>query len=213
MAVQLVSRLSIFFRSAAQSASTQCLRRDFGNWEVPSPILQQRKLLRRRVLLPGRPFSTRDFLKKLDGEQQEPNPAQLADIGESELARNKTLLAGYTETGFVVNNVELEGSILCLPRSSFLWAPRRFEDITQSTLRLIPLLFPTIEVLIIGSGDKTRRPDPELASFFRDHGIVVEQMTTVSAIGTFNILNTEDRRVGAALLHPSADWSDDEEVD
>lgn len=163
-------------------------------------------------------LSTRDFLKKVDenlvedggarGKQASPNPAQLADISASDAAHNKSIIAGYTEKGFLVNNVEMEGSCLVLPRSSFLWAPRTFEEITPESLRLIPLIFPSLEILLLGSGDRTRRPDPELAAAFRNKGIVVEQMTTVSAIGTFNILNTEDRRIGAALLHPSADWNE-----
>lgn len=38
----------------------------------------------------------------------------------------------------------------------------------------------------------------------------VEQTSTTAAIGTFNILNAEDRLVAAALLHPSCDWEDEE---
>ena len=166
-------------------------------------------------------FSTRDFLKKVDddlvedggarGKQRKeaaPNPAILADANATEAAHNKSIIGGYTENGFLVNNVEMEGSCLVLPRSSFLWAPRTFEEITPESLKIIPLIFPSLEILLLGSGDRTRRPDPELAAAFRNQGIVVEQMTTVSAIGTFNILNTEDRRIGAALLHPSADWNE-----
>jgi hypothetical protein len=41
----------------------------------------------------------------------------------------------------------------------------------------------------------------------------VEQTNTTAAIGTFNVLNAEDRLVAAALLHPSCDWDDGEVVD
>ena len=52
----------------------------------------------------------------------------------------------------------------------------------------------------------SRPPNPDLVAYFREHGIVVEQMNTLSSLSTFNILNEEERRVAAALLHPSADW-------
>jgi hypothetical protein len=38
----------------------------------------------------------------------------------------------------------------------------------------------------------------------------VEQLNTTKAIGTFNVLNMDDRLVAAALLHPSCDWTGDE---
>ena len=69
---------------------------------------------------------------------------------------------------------------------------------------------PLTEILLIGTGEVSRPPRPELVAYFRQHGIVVEQMNTTSSLSTFNILNEEDRRVAAALLHPSADWDDDE---
>jgi uncharacterized protein len=179
-----------------------------------------------------RGFSTRDFLKKIDdmleddkgargakakkkkGETQEtaPNPAVLQDVTtDLNFVRNKSILAGYTDTGFVVNGVDYEGSLLCLPRSAYLWGPKTFPEITPDSLALVPSIFPNIEILLVGSGERTRRPNDRLIAHFREKGIVVEQMTTLGAIGTFNILNTEDRRVAAAMLHPRCDWDDQDD--
>ena len=36
--------------------------------------------------------------------------------------------------------------------------------------------------------------------FFKQHGIIVEILTTVNAASTFNVLNSEGRNVAAALL-------------
>jgi uncharacterized protein len=40
----------------------------------------------------------------------------------------------------------------------------------------------------------------DLVSYFRRKGIVLEAMNTTSAISTFNVLNSEGRNVGAAVL-------------
>ena len=152
------------------------------------------------------------------------------------------MAGGFTHRGFIVNEAELEGSVVLLPRSAFLWKPKTIEEVTVESLSLVSLLEPGIEILLIGCGDRQRRPSDALASYFRDLGVVVcfirgscavycaatrpktywlrtnmlelqvEQSSTSSAIGTFNILNTEDRLVAAALLHPSCDWADSEET-
>jgi len=147
------------------------------------------------------------------------------------------------------------------------------------SLAIIGLLDPPVELLLLGSGDRARRPCEKLAAHFRAMGIVVEQTNTVvflcvlyrpqtlfyskhiaqtalslptppspshsalshapsphvplyisrlsslnrprgitaqlSAIGTFNILNGEDRLVAAALVHPGegdSNWGEDNGV-
>lgn len=87
--------------------------------------------------------------------------------------RYKTVAGGFTQRGFIVNEAELEGSVLLLPRSAFLWKPKTFEEVTPESLSLVPLLDPSIEILLIGSGDHQRRPSEALAAHFRNLGIVV----------------------------------------
>ena len=115
----------------------------------------------------------------------------------------KTTVEGFTSNGFLVNNLELEGSVLCLPRSALLWAPQKVDEVTLGSLELIRLITPPIEILLIGCGDEPRRPDPEIVESMRRCGIVVEQADSLTCLSTFNILNSEDRRVAAALLHPA----------
>jgi len=162
------------------------------------------------VATSARGFSTRDFLKKVDNalvEDKDPKAtrAALADGSEEEISQYKTMLGGCTRTGFLVNDTELKGSVLALPRSTLLWRASRFEDVSVESLALLPLIEPRIEILLIGSGETVRRPNEEIVAHYRSLGVVVEQMTTLSAIGQFNIMNSEDRLVAAALLHPSAD--------
>eukprot|EP00617_Octactis_speculum_P012875 CAMPEP_0185779442 /NCGR_PEP_ID=MMETSP1174-20130828/95831_1 /TAXON_ID=35687 /ORGANISM="Dictyocha speculum, Strain CCMP1381" /LENGTH=119 /DNA_ID=CAMNT_0028468607 /DNA_START=163 /DNA_END=522 /DNA_ORIENTATION=- len=117
-----------------------------------------------------------------------------------------TLIEGYNEKGFIVNDQILKGSVVCFSRLSLLWTPRKFEDIDVTSLCLLPLIQPSIEMLVLGTGEELRRPPAELVKFLNKSGIAIEQMRTIHALETFNVLNQEDRRVAAALLHPSADW-------
>ncbi|CAN0540089.1 unnamed protein product, partial [Ectocarpus sp. 8 AP-2014] len=60
------------------------------------------------------------------------------------------------------------------------------------------------DLIIVGVGERmTARLDPVLVKHLASKGIRVEQMDTVNACSTFNVLNAEDRRVAAALLQLS----------
>jgi uncharacterized protein len=132
-----------------------------------------------------RVFSTRDFLAKVDPTLQENNaevPRVALDDSFAEESTTKTMAGGFSETGFYVNDVELEGSVMLLPRSSFLWAPKSFAEVTPESLKLIGLLEPTFEFLILGSGERTRRPNQAIIDHFKGLGVVVEQMNSVSVV-------------------------------
>jgi len=145
-------------------------------------------------------------------------------LGDS-LAHNdgvpKIILHGHSSTGFDVLNmiknmdqqddkmrqtggiVHCTGSILVLPSACFLWNVRQPEDLTVESLAPILLYRPKLEYLFIGSTlpihheqiksirQELRRSNPNL---------VVESLDLSNAMGTFNVLNGEDRRVAAALI-------------
>ena len=72
---------------------------------------------------------------------------------------------------------------------------------TLESLSVIRLYEPPVEYLFIGC-DKPIDPK-ELARIkkeFRKTEIVTEQMDIMNAMGTFNILNGEDRRVSCVLV-------------
>lgn len=93
--------------------------------------------------------------------------------------------------------------VLLLPRNFLIWNTVSFEDIDVKSLSLFTFLYPTLEILIIGCGKspKTRLPR-EVRDFFQLRGIVIEQMDSVNAAQTFNVLISEGRNVGAAILPP-----------
>ena len=133
---------------------------------------------------PEHHFSTRDFLAKVDPELKENNKevprTALDDLFAGEISlSNRTMAGGFSARGFTVNDVDLEGSVLLLPRSSYLWTPKNFDEVTPESLALFGLLEPKLEILLLGTGEHTRRPNASLAKHFKEMGIVVEQMTSV----------------------------------
>lgn len=113
----------------------------------------------------------------------------------------KPFVVKYGDHAFQINNVLVRQSVILLPNSFLLWNARSFQDITVKSLALFPLLYPTLEVLFIGCGERIPSPIPaEITTYFRKRGIVVEATSTMNAASTYNLLSAEGRNVAAALL-------------
>ncbi|KAK2650919.1 hypothetical protein Ddye_018408 [Dipteronia dyeriana] len=107
---------------------------------------------------------------------------------------------GYTDTGFTVNRVQYEGSLLCVGNLLMSWAPKKFSEITPDSLSIFQLVRPIPEILILGCGRYIEPVDPEVRRFIRCVGIKLEAVDSRNASSTYNILNEEGRIVAAALL-------------
>ncbi|GAU36309.1 hypothetical protein TSUD_353530 [Trifolium subterraneum] len=107
---------------------------------------------------------------------------------------------GFNDTGFTVNGVEYEGSLLCVGNLIMSWKPKKFSEITADSLSLFQIVRPIPEILIIGCGRNIQHVDPELRRFIRSTGMKLEAVDSRNAASTYNILNEEGRIVAAALL-------------
>ncbi|XP_027334143.1 NADH dehydrogenase [ubiquinone] 1 alpha subcomplex assembly factor 3 [Abrus precatorius] len=107
---------------------------------------------------------------------------------------------GYNDTGFTVNGVEYEGSLLCVGNLLMSWKPQKFSEITTDSLSLFQIVRPIPEILILGCGRNIQHVDPELRRFIRSIGMKLEAVDSRNAASTYNILNEEGRIVAAALL-------------
>lgn len=78
------------------------------------------------------------------------------------------------------------------------------EDINEESLRLVSLLEPKIDILILGVGDSDVNPafTKRVLEFMRKYKINVEVLRTETACSTFNFLNAENRMVAALLIPP-----------
>lgn len=136
--------------------------------------------------------------------------------------RPKVIVHSFAPTGFDVQNtvkridetegsdgvVHMNGSILVFPFGCFLWKVGSPADVTLESLAPVLLHRPKLDYLFIGCNNNSKETISDLnriQAAFRSHGIVVEQMALSNAVGTFNILNAEDRQVAAALVLDSGD--------
>ncbi|RWR81001.1 NADH dehydrogenase ubiquinone 1 alpha subcomplex assembly factor 3 [Cinnamomum micranthum f. kanehirae] len=107
---------------------------------------------------------------------------------------------GYSDTGFTVNGVDYEGSVLVYEKLVMSWSPKKFSEITQESLSIFKILKPVPDILLLGCGRYIEPIDPELRRFLRSTGMKLEVIDSRNASSTFNILNEEGRMVAAALL-------------
>ncbi|KAL3784160.1 hypothetical protein ACHAWO_006374 [Cyclotella atomus] len=136
--------------------------------------------------------------------------------------RRKIILDSYGPSGFDVKGmirvgdvpindevtgedviIHMNGSIAVFPNACFLWNVKSPKDVTLESLSVVKLYKPTVEYLFIGCDSPM--PTMELNKIKREFGrgdnhVIVEQMDVMNAMGTFNILNGEDRRVACVLV-------------
>uniref|UniRef100_A0ACD5U4P5 Uncharacterized protein n=1 Tax=Avena sativa TaxID=4498 RepID=A0ACD5U4P5_AVESA len=106
----------------------------------------------------------------------------------------------YDDTGFKINNVKYEGSLLIVENKIMTWAPKTFADITAESLSIFKVVHPIPEILILGCGKYVQPVSPELRKFIRSTGMKLEAIDSRNVASTYNILNEEGRPVAAAVL-------------
>mmetsp|Transcript_13670 Transcript_13670/g.28240 ORF Transcript_13670/g.28240 Transcript_13670/m.28240 type:complete len:211 (-) Transcript_13670:119-751(-) len=131
--------------------------------------------------------------------------------------RPKVILEGYGPDGFEVSNIVkkidrkdknttgtvfIRGSIVAFPFGVFQWNVKSVKELTVESLAPIILHYPKIEVLMIGCNRDIpwRILTPLMKEMQEQYGIPVEKAELFYTIGTFNILNGEDREIAVALI-------------
>ncbi|XP_024421858.1 NADH dehydrogenase [ubiquinone] 1 alpha subcomplex assembly factor 3 [Desmodus rotundus] len=108
----------------------------------------------------------------------------------------------YSSRGFMVNGNRVFGPCALLPRSVLQWNVGSHQDITEESFSLFWMLEPRIEIVVVGTGDRTELLQPQMLRAMRERGIAVEVQDTPNACATFNFLCHEGRVTGAALIPP-----------
>lgn len=103
-------------------------------------------------------------------------------------------------SSFTIGGVLVAGSVLLLPHLATLWNVDKHEHITPEAFALIKLHYPRPDLLVLGTGPTVQRVDPAVNAFFRDIGVRLDVYDTKNAAHAFNVLNSEGRRVAAALI-------------
>ncbi|CAH6777686.1 Ndufaf3 [Phodopus roborovskii] len=108
----------------------------------------------------------------------------------------------YNSRGFMINGNRVFGPCALLPQTVVQWNVGSHRDITEESFSLFWMLEPRIEIVVVGTGNKTERLHSQVLQAMRQRGIAVEVQDTPNACATFNFLCHEGRVTGAALIPP-----------
>jgi uncharacterized protein len=106
----------------------------------------------------------------------------------------------YGNGGFRFADMSHRGSLVCLPSGMSGWAVTSPGQATLDTFAAIFAAADEIDVLLFGQGSDIAPFDKSLRQALRERGIIVEALSTGSAVRTYNVLLAEERRVAAALI-------------
>ena len=109
------------------------------------------------------------------------------------------LLRGYIGGGFQVNDDFISGSILLAPRDVQQFP---VSDASQLTLELLASHIDIIEpeLFLIGVGGNPKHLYQQFRDYFEKRAIGLDIMSTASACRTWNVLQSEGRKVAACLI-------------
>jgi uncharacterized protein len=110
------------------------------------------------------------------------------------------LIEAYGDGGFRFAEMSHRGSLLCFPDGIWAWPVRAVADLTEATLAAVFDRAQTLDFFLIGGGQDPWIMPMDLRQRFRDLSLSVDTMPTGAAVRTYNILLTENRRVGAGLI-------------
>ena len=100
---------------------------------------------------------------------------------------------GYGPGFFRIAGKVVEGPVLLMPDGVTGWGG--FDDADPLVTRARGL-----DVLFVGTGPEVAHLPPALRAMLEDAGLGVEAMASPAACRTYNVLLSEGRRIGAALL-------------
>lgn len=105
----------------------------------------------------------------------------------------------YGNAGFRFAGMSHRGSLICLPSGMYAWDVNAPSELTEASLERV-MAEEGLDVLLLGLGQDIAAIDPTLRKSFRERGVIVEAISTGSAVRTYNVLLAEERAVAAALI-------------
>jgi uncharacterized protein len=121
---------------------------------------------------------------------------QLTDGRHSE----RLYVDSYGPRGFRVGGALHQGSLLVGSKFLARWNAANAAEASEANLAPLLDAEPGLEILVLGCGAQLARPSRELTAALKARGVAVEPMDTGAACRTFNLLMSEERLAGAALI-------------
>lgn len=112
--------------------------------------------------------------------------------------RGANFIRAYSANEIRIGESIVRTSCIVTAEHVHAWSPASFDALTLADLQPVLELEP--EIVILGTGESQRFPDPAILGAILSRGIGCEVMTTGAACRTYNVLVSESRKVVAALL-------------
>ena len=121
---------------------------------------------------------------------------QLKESGD----RETLLIAGYGNGGFRIGDNKLSGNLLLSSKRFYAWDLGDFEALNIESLSQLLEGEEGLEIILFGTGKNIKLLPKKIIKHLSDKKIAFDMMDTGAACRTYNVLQVEGRRVGAALL-------------
>ena len=112
----------------------------------------------------------------------------------------RLMIKSYGDGCFNVNDRRVEGSVLLYEGRVEPWRVNDPSDITLDSLSSLFNVADQYDILLIGCGERSKMPPKGLKDALKEKGFILEWMNSGAAARTFNVLQTEDRQVIAAII-------------
>jgi uncharacterized protein len=122
------------------------------------------------------------------------------DLNNKGFIPGRHLFDSYGNGGFRFANMSHKGSVLALPSGIYAWPVKRFEDLINDDFYRVLQESHMIDTLLIGCGDLIATLPKPLYWFLKDGNMSIDVMGTGAATRIYNIMQSENRRVAAALI-------------
>jgi uncharacterized protein len=110
------------------------------------------------------------------------------------------IIEAYGDGGFRFGGMSHRGSLLCFPDGIWAWPVNDVTELTAASLSAVFERAESLDFFLIGAGHNPWALPDDLRVRFRELSLSVDGMATGAAVRTYNILLTENRRVGAGLI-------------
>jgi uncharacterized protein len=180
-----------------------------GNYTVPTPFDQGKSIdSTQRVqqnFQQDQRLEAYPSLNQIDPAQSAQTQTNIGAIGtlednSEERTFSRTLFYGYGDNHIIMNGMGFQGSIIATPTMTYLWKPQHWDDVNAESMSLLHFVFPQPDVIVFGCGPVVKPIDPSVHHYLRTLNIPYELMSTHSAMGTFNLMNEEYRKVAAFVV-------------
>eukprot|EP00911_Craspedida_sp_UC1_P000227 UC1_evm1s171 len=103
------------------------------------------------------------------------------------------LIQRYGSRGFTIGDRVLYGPAALVPGAALYWKINTWADVTIESLNLFSVVHPSLEILVLGSGDRIEFVDPAIRQWLKQEGILLEVASTPRAAAAYNFLSEEGR--------------------